>query len=75
MKYKKMNKINILFGIFGILWMSGCSLETDVYENLEAEKFPENQAQLESFTLAPYEKLSNILLVLNLLDHCANIAV
>ncbi len=58
-----MNRIYKYILIIGLISVSvlSCELETDVYDNLTEDKFPENQIQLESVTLNAYSKLTNLL--------------
>lgn len=55
----KINKTIIV--LVSIFWMSACSLENDVYESIPADKFPENEGQLESITLGAYTEQRHLL--------------
>lgn len=61
MKFKIMNRIYKYIIIVGLVSVISCELETDVYDNLTQDKFPENEMQLESVTLGAYAKLTNLL--------------
>ncbi|MDX9696060.1 MAG: RagB/SusD family nutrient uptake outer membrane protein [Bacteroidales bacterium] len=56
-----MNKFYKYILTLGLVSVFSCSLETDIYENLTEDKFPENEMQLESVTLGAYAKLTNLL--------------
>lgn len=56
-----MKKIYKIFLIIGLITVFSCELETDVFDTLTEENFPENDMQLESISLAPYGKLTNLL--------------
>jgi hypothetical protein len=55
---KKIYKILLILSLTAVF---SCELETDVFDTLTEENFPENDLQLESISLAPYGKLTNLL--------------
>ncbi|MFC0875592.1 RagB/SusD family nutrient uptake outer membrane protein [Saccharicrinis sp. FJH2] len=56
-----MKTYRILIIIASIFWISACNLDTEIYENLPADKFPENEGQLESITLSAYTEQRHLL--------------
>ena len=61
MKVRIMNRIYKYLLAIGLVSVFSCELETDMYENLPEDKFPENEMQLESVTLGAYSNLTNLL--------------
>lgn len=61
LKIVKMKRNKFFIGLIGILFLSACSLETDVFENLPKDNFPENEGQLESITLGVYTEQRHLL--------------
>ena len=55
---KRIYKFIILIGIISV---TGCDLETDVFDNMEEHNFPENEMQLQSITISVHSKLTNLL--------------
>ncbi len=56
-----MNTIKNIILLLGVLWLSSCSLETDVYSDLPLDRFPENEGQLEAITLGAYTEQRHLL--------------
>ena len=56
-----MNKIKYIIITISVMWFSACSLQPDVLENLPADKFPENEAQLEAVSLGTLTEQRHLL--------------
>ena len=56
-----MKKTIYLIGIIAIMGIYSCELEAPIYENIPGDQFPENEEQLQSFTLGAYNELVNLL--------------
>jgi len=56
-----MNKFKNTIIAVSVVLFSACSLETTIYENLPADKFPESEAQLEAVTLGALTEQRHLL--------------